>query len=161
VTPVLEFVVTSPPMRLHQDSISRRSLLNSLASANDQLLEQDDEDDDSTNPIQTAMLEEELRQGNRLAETVRGRLEVVPHGEHWALQWRPVSPAGDPRILLTGITWLEWSVLPREAGVDGWQSVWAAFLRQDFPSAVRLILWTESGRHADWLFETQIAVAGR
>jgi len=120
-----------------------------------------EEEDGEADPMQTALFEEQLRRENRLIETVRGRLEVARRGTSFVLQWRPISPAGEPYVLVPNVEWLEWSALPRDADADAWSDVWAAYLREDFPMAVRLALWTTDGRHEDWLFEPLIAVRGR
>ncbi len=126
----------------------------------------------------------------RLAEAwrgvVRGAFTVVWGGEQrgWMLVWQPEResetrsssidadepnavrmPAPD-NILIDNITLLRFEVLmPLPDGDDDappvWQDVHAAYLQQDYPDAVRVVLETESGQSADWLFETIVTTAGR
>ena len=92
---------------------------------------------------------------------VRGRLEVAEDVDgSWVLHWRPTDPPAAPMVLFRDIAWVEWSVLmpSRESARvarrdEGWVDVHSAFLLEDFPIAVRLVLETEDGRDFDWLFE--------
>ena len=153
--PVLELVVTEPPVELRtaQDRIDERQLEN----------------------VGDALAEEALRRTDRLAESVRGRLEVVGAEDGWRLYWRPISPPARPFLLLSGIASVTperayetglaigdpdimWLVLPRdEKNVGPWPTECTATLRTEFPLAVRLSVMGERDRLVDWLFETHVS----
>lgn len=114
-----------------------------------------------------------------LSTRVRGRFEVamVP-GSGYTLVWRSVEPPAPPVELIGGIDTvpvddlfadgeavsLRWSVLPlkfRDAETReryDWQPVWAAWLRDDFPIAVKLAFQLEDGTKEDWMFEASVTV---
>lgn len=93
----------------------------------------------------------------------RGAFEVVQLEDQFVLIWQPIEPPGDATIVLDGLAGVEWWVLPRrkhDQNEGGWVDVAAAYLEIDYPLAVRLVLWTLSGEHADWLFETEAMTPG-
>ncbi|MBL0926794.1 MAG: prepilin-type N-terminal cleavage/methylation domain-containing protein [Phycisphaerales bacterium] len=85
----------------------------------------------------------------------RGRFELDEVDQSWSLVWRPIDPSGEKTVLLRGVTRLEWWVLPT-ATKENWLEVHAAYLAEDFPVAVRLIVETAGGGGVDWLFETNV-----
>lgn len=95
----------------------------------------------------------------RVTGTVRGRFELAWRGDDLVLQWVWMDdPFLEPRVLIRGVTWCQWLVMTdkREYRQEPWQEVWAAYLADDFPVAVRLILTTNTGAQVDWLFETSV-----
>jgi prepilin-type N-terminal cleavage/methylation domain-containing protein len=87
---------------------------------------------------------------------VRGVFETVQTGEGLVLQWRQLEPPGPPTVLLRRLAAVEWFVLPRARHGKKWTDVHAAYIQEWYPVAVRLVLWTESGTHVDWLFDTAV-----
>jgi hypothetical protein len=151
--PIMEIVVTEPPVALRtaQDAI----------------------DEGQLKTIDDDLAEEALRRTDRLAESVRGRLEVVGAEDGWRLYWRPIVPPARPFLLLRGIASVTperayetglaigdpdilWEVLPRSDELVEWDTSWSGTLRTEFPLAVRLIVMDERGRLIDWLFETHV-----
>lgn len=88
---------------------------------------------------------------------VRGVFEAVDLGDRMLLQWTPVDPPGPPTALMDNIIAIEWWALPRARHGGEWVQLHAAYLQEDYPVAVRLVLWLRSGAHVDWLFETTVA----
>lgn len=88
---------------------------------------------------------------------VRGVFEVLRLDDSLALQWRPIDPAGRPTLLVQGLDSIEWWLLPRARHGREWIDVSAAYLQEDFPVAVRLLMWTKNGSHVDWLFDTAVS----
>lgn len=88
---------------------------------------------------------------------VRGLFEVLRLEDSLALQWRPTDPPGPPTLLVQGLDAVEWWVLPRSRNGREWMDVTAAYLQEDFPVAVRLLMWTKQGTHVDWLFDTAVS----
>lgn len=94
------------------------------------------------------------------AGPVRGVFDLVLLQDGPALTWIPLeAPAGydEMEVLIRGVTFLAWTALPPGRSDGGWQDVYAAYLKDDFPRAVRLEVLTEDGRFYDWLFETTVA----
>jgi hypothetical protein len=88
---------------------------------------------------------------------VRGVFEVLRLDDSLALQWRPIEPPGPPTLLVRGLDSIEWWLLPRARHGREWIDVSAAYLQEDFPVAVRLLMWTKNGSHVDWLFDTAVS----
>lgn len=82
---------------------------------------------------------------------IRGAFDVVPEGrEDWQLVWTPIDPPGEEIVLADNLAAVFMSVLEREGG---WVDAFEARLVDDFPRAVRVVIWTRGGATADWLFE--------
>lgn len=81
---------------------------------------------------------------------VRGVFEAFPLDDALAIQWRPIDPPGPPTILIRGLLAVEWQCLPHKGE---WTDLYAAYLQENYPAAVRLLLWTKNGAHVDWLFD--------
>ena len=90
------------------------------------------------------------------AAIVRGAFELTPLHDGWALQWIPYEPWAPATTLVRDLEYIEWQVLPRQSESPEWQSLHAAYLAEDFPVAVRLIIWTANGSRVDWLFRTEV-----
>lgn len=145
--PVVELVVSEPPVP--------------ITSAVDRPDEQD------LSRVDDEHAEEALRLSNRLTETVRGVIEVVPDPTGWRLQWRPINPAGEPYPLVSSIATAEdggpdltWETLSRDEKNtdDPWRNVCSARIHGEFPQAVRLVFETTDNEYTDWLFETHDSV---
>lgn len=145
--PIIELVVTEPPVP--------------LAAPAQQI------DEENLDKVDEAHAEEALRLANRLSESVRGVIEVIPWIDGWRLQWRPIEPAAMPFPLFSNIATnedgnpaLSWRVLDRNEKhtEDPWMYECAAKIHDEFPQAVRLEFDTTNGRRIDWLFETHDTV---
>lgn len=120
-------------------------------------------------PIDTGVMgeaEREMTLRDSAVESFRGVFEVVRDEftpEVWNLRWTPVDPPMRPMVLMHDVIpeSVAWMVLPlkrNEKASDPWVSdVFAAYLGEDFPLAVRLIFRTNSGAQADWVFEVAVA----
>lgn len=97
----------------------------------------------------------------KIRGTIRGVFELLYLEDGFALVYTPIEPPGDPYILGRRFVDLVWEVLPKDAGADGWQTVHACYLENEYPSAVRLRLRTDTGATADWLFETIVLTEGQ
>ncbi|MCA9282980.1 MAG: prepilin-type N-terminal cleavage/methylation domain-containing protein [Phycisphaerales bacterium] len=120
-------------------------------------------------PVDTSDMgdaEREMTLRDSAVESYRGMFEVarddlVP--ERWNLRWTPIDPPMRPMVLIRDVIpeSVAWMVLPlkREEGArDPWVTgVFAAYLAEDFPLAVRLVFRTNSGAQADWVFEVAVA----
>lgn len=111
-------------------------------------------------PIPALLGEERTAAVGATLRWTRGVFEPVDLGDRLALQWRPIDPPDYPTTLIDGIVGIEWSVLPRQRHGGQWTDLSSAFLQEDYPVAVRLILWMQSGVHIDWLFETSVTTPG-
>jgi hypothetical protein len=150
VLPFLEVVLTEPPV--------------ALRTASERI------DEEALEHVDEVHAEEALRRTDRLAETVRGRIEVVEDpwgGEGWMLQWRPTEPPGLPFVLISSIASapdgspaLAWSALATAEAVDSWADSWTATIPQDFPLAIELQFETLGGERVNWLFEVHVTVPG-
>ncbi len=87
---------------------------------------------------------------------IRGAFELIEEGDTLTLFWRPIEPADEPTLLVENLVWAEWWALPRRRYGTEWVDVYAAYIEERYPVAVRLALWTKSGTHTDWLFETAV-----
>jgi len=90
---------------------------------------------------------------------VRGRFEFLQLEDELLLMWQPVDPPGLGVVLLEGVEQCAVEALVPRGSEDeelGWVSAHAAYLREQFPPAIRVMLWLEDGRHIDWLFETGV-----
>lgn len=107
-----------------------------------------------------------LVENGRVVQVARGRDTMVRGALEFALagdvpgasvmQWRPIDPPGLPTVLLEGIDSALIEVLPRQAQGGEWAELWAAFLQEDYPVAVRVVLWMHDGSMIDWLFDTTV-----
>ncbi|MEC9373321.1 MAG: prepilin-type N-terminal cleavage/methylation domain-containing protein [Planctomycetota bacterium] len=80
---------------------------------------------------------------------VRGAFDRVYSRGAWRFQWTPLDPPGDPRILAEDLVAVWWAVLLKQ----GWVDAHVANLDEEYPRAVRLVLWSRSGVRNDWMFE--------
>lgn len=87
---------------------------------------------------------------------VRGVFEVIQLPNELVLQWREIDPPAPPYVIARDLSAVEWYVLPRSRHGKMWADVYAAYLQEYYPVAVRLLIWTNSGTHADWLFDTAV-----
>ncbi|MDX2115089.1 MAG: prepilin-type N-terminal cleavage/methylation domain-containing protein [Planctomycetota bacterium] len=94
---------------------------------------------------------------------VRGVFETVPEPDVGTLMlcWRSLEPPGPRVTLVRNLTRVEWFVLPRRRHGDQWVDVYAAYLKEYYPIAVRLVLWTADGGYADWLFDAAASEPGQ
>ena len=93
--------------------------------------------------------------------TIRGVFELLYLSDGFALAYTPIEPPGRPTILGRGFLDVMWEILPDNADAAGWQQIGAAYLENQYPTAVRLRLRSSSGATADWLFETIVLTEGQ
>ncbi|MEQ8850850.1 MAG: prepilin-type N-terminal cleavage/methylation domain-containing protein [Phycisphaerales bacterium] len=91
---------------------------------------------------------------------IRGVFELAEYEDGWALQWTPLEPPGASTVLIRRLEYVEWQVLPRRSQGSEWKSLHSAYLHEDYPIGVRLIIWTEAGTRVDWLFRTEVIPGG-
>lgn len=96
----------------------------------------------------------------RIRGTIRGVFELLYLSDGFALAYTPIEPPGQPTILGRGFVDVMWEILPKDADASGWQQIGAAYLEDQYPTAVRLRLRSSSGATADWLFETIVLTEG-
>jgi prepilin-type N-terminal cleavage/methylation domain-containing protein len=84
---------------------------------------------------------------------VRGVFEALELDDGIAMQWRPLEPPGAPTILVRRLDAVEWYALPHK---ENWVDVFAAYLQEDYPDGVRLVMWSRSGAYVDWFFDTAV-----
>lgn len=89
-------------------------------------------------------------------DKIRGSFDLHEVGQTLTLVWQPLDPPGLPLTIARDLLWAEWWVLPRRKYGLEWVDVYAAFIEERYPVAVRISLWTASGSHVDWLFETAV-----
>ncbi|HVZ93356.1 MAG TPA: prepilin-type N-terminal cleavage/methylation domain-containing protein [Phycisphaerales bacterium] len=77
------------------------------------------------------------------------------------MQWQPEDPPGRPTTLMSGVTQAVITVLPQQSHGGSWESLWAAYLKEDFPVAVHIELTLNTGEQLDWLFETTVLAPPR
>ncbi|XHC24855.1 MAG: type II secretion system protein J [Phycisphaerales bacterium] len=97
----------------------------------------------------------------RIRGTIRGVFELLYLSDGFALAYTPIEPPGQPTILGRGFVDVMWEILPKDADASGWQQIGAAYLEDQYPTAVRLRLRSSSGATADWLFETIVLTEGQ
>ncbi|MCR9215697.1 MAG: hypothetical protein NXI14_00710 [bacterium] len=97
----------------------------------------------------------------RIRGTIRGVFELLYLSDGFALAYTPIEPPGQPTILGRGFVDVMWEILPEDADASGWQQIGAAYLEDQYPTAVRLRLRSSSGATADWLFETIVLTEGQ
>lgn len=124
-------------------------------------------------PINTEEMgeaEREMTLRDSAAAAFRGVFEVAPDDldpEQWNFRWTPIDPPLRPMVLLRDIDpeSVAWLILPLkrdEKATDPWVTeVYGAYLAEDFPLAVRLVMKTESGARIDWVFESAVAEVTR
>lgn len=89
---------------------------------------------------------------------VRSEIRLEPQRDGlYTLLYVPLDPVGKPVPILRDLAWASFHVLPSR-DENEWVDVYAAYLQEDFPAAVRVVLFTDGGREIDWLFEVQSIV---
>ena len=84
----------------------------------------------------------------RLEPDIRGR---------YSMYYIPLDPIGEPYSVIDDLEWARFYVLPDKDSLE-WVEVHAAYLAEDFPAAVRVVLFTADGKEIDWLFEVQTII---
>jgi prepilin-type N-terminal cleavage/methylation domain-containing protein len=100
------------------------------------------------------------REGLERYLPVRGVFEAVSQGDELSLVWTPIDPPGPSHTIIRRLVAFEWWVLPRHKNGRDWTDIAAASLDEDYPVALRLLLWTAQGTHADWLFDLSVYKPG-
>lgn len=97
------------------------------------------------------------REGISTIGRIRGAFELAQIEDEFLLFWQPIDPPGLATVIKDDLAWAEWWVLPRrgDGAADSWNEVHAAYLEREYPLAVRLVLWTRTGEHVDWLFQVE------
>jgi len=89
---------------------------------------------------------------------VRSQLRLEPDGNGlYSMYYIPTDPIGEPYSVLDNLEWARFYVLPDKDAIE-WVEIHAAYLEEDFPAAVRIVLFTADGQEIDWLFEIQAIV---
>jgi len=83
----------------------------------------------------------------RIPGTVRGQ-------KVWALVWTPIDPPGEPTILIDDLVLAEFACLDSA----GFHDTYEAREPDEFPWAIRAVLWTAGGAKADWMLEPGIRI---
>ncbi len=83
---------------------------------------------------------------------VRGAFDKIADGRDWTLQWTPIDPPGDPVVLAEGLAQVWFSAIQG----TGPEAVLEARQSNEFPRAVRVVIFARSGAAVDWLFEPGI-----
>lgn len=100
------------------------------------------------------------REGLERFLPVRGVFEAISQGDELSLIWTPIDPPGPSHTIIKHLVAFEWWVLPRHKNGRDWTDIAAASLDEDYPVALRLLLWTAQGTHADWLFDLSVHKPG-
>ncbi|MFG0275651.1 MAG: type II secretion system protein J [Phycisphaerales bacterium] len=97
---------------------------------------------------------------------IRGAFDIVPGRsdgsipgavdgqEVWALLWTPLDPPGEPTILIDDLVLAEFACLD----AAGFHDTYEAREPDEFPWAIRAVLWTAGGARADWMLEPGIRI---
>lgn len=85
------------------------------------------------------------------------RLEPQPNDELYTLYYVPLDPIGEAVPIIRDLEWASFHVLPSRDQME-WVDVYAAYLQEDFPAAIRIVMFLDDGREIDWLFEVQSIV---
>jgi len=97
---------------------------------------------------------------------IRGAFDLVPYTSNgaapgtvygqqlWALLWTPIEPPGESTILIDDLVLAEFACLDGA----GFHDAYAAREPDEFPWAIRAVLWTASGARADWMLEPGVRI---
>ena len=89
---------------------------------------------------------------------VRSLIRLVPNVNGlYDLMFEPIDPYGLPIPIVRDLEWASFYALPGRDAVE-WTEVHAAYLDEDFPAAIRVVLFYPNGDEIDWLFEVQSLV---
>lgn len=80
---------------------------------------------------------------------------------HWALDYVPIEPAGDPIRLIQDAALIDWTVLGHAADSDAGERKFGIFEAQearDYPMAIYLVVITWDNTKVDWIFEPGVTV---
>ncbi len=89
---------------------------------------------------------------------VRSLIRLAPNVNGlYDLMFEPIDPYGLPVPIVRDLEWASFYALPGRDAVE-WTEVHAAYLDEDFPAAIRVVLFYPDGTEIDWLFEVQALV---
>ena len=89
---------------------------------------------------------------------VRCQIRLEPQRDGlYSLVFIPLDPVGEAATIIEDLEWASFHVLPSKDQME-WVDVYAAYLKEDFPAAIRVVLFMENDREIDWLFEVQSIV---
>lgn len=80
---------------------------------------------------------------------------------HWALDYVPIDPPGEPIRLIEDAALIDWSVLGHAADSEVGDRMFGLYEAQeakDFPMAIRLVVITWDNTKVDWIFEPGVTV---
>jgi type II secretory pathway pseudopilin PulG len=70
----------------------------------------------------------------------------------WSLVWQPLDPPGEPTLLIDDLEFAEFTALDGA----GMHALYESYYIEEFPWAIRVVLWTIGGARADWMLEPGI-----
>ncbi|MFG0258589.1 MAG: prepilin-type N-terminal cleavage/methylation domain-containing protein [Phycisphaerales bacterium JB043] len=80
----------------------------------------------------------------------RGETPGAQFGQRlWSLVWQPLDPPGEPVLLIDDLEFAELTAL--DGG--GLHGLYESYYTEEFPWAIRVVLWTIGGARADWMLE--------
>jgi len=80
---------------------------------------------------------------------------------HWALDYVPIDPPGEPIRLIEDAALIDWTVLGHAADSEVGERMFGLYEAQeakDFPMAIRLVVITWDNTKVDWIFEPGVTV---
>ena len=80
---------------------------------------------------------------------------------HWALDYIPIEPAGEPIRLIQDAALIDWSVLGHAAESERgerWFGLYLAQEAREYPMLIRLHVITWDNTKVDWIFEPGVTV---
>jgi len=80
---------------------------------------------------------------------------------HWALDYVPIEPAGEPIRLIEDAALIDWSVLghaDESAEGERWFGLYEAQEAKNYPMSIRLNVITWDNTQVDWMFEPGVTV---
>jgi len=97
---------------------------------------------------------------------VRGAFEPVyvsgaGQYTHWALDYVPIEPAGEPIRLIKDAALIDWSVLGHASESESGDRMFGLYQAQeakDYPMSIRLVVNTWDNTRVDWIFEPGVTV---
>jgi len=80
---------------------------------------------------------------------------------HWALDYVPIDPSGEPIRLIEDAALIDWTVLGHAADSESGERMFGLFQAQeakDYPMSIRLVVITWDNTRVDWIFEPGVTV---
>ncbi|MHC4976002.1 MAG: prepilin-type N-terminal cleavage/methylation domain-containing protein [Planctomycetota bacterium] len=128
------------------------------------MIDPDDEydaEDPRPRRLEVVLMAPPMAELNWQGAPIRGAFELYPRinlGETpgaqvgqriWSLVWQPLEPAGEPVLLMDDLEFAE--IMALDGG--GLHTIYESYYSEEFPWAIRVVLWTIGGARADWMLE--------